>query len=570
MWLQVSGQSRKLVRVAGLHAREEFPVPRLPAARRVTGDPSGGIWLGLINGGLARYRDERLELFAHDAPSNSAAVEHVNHVEAVADGTVLAASGRGLIELRNGVYHVLDSRNGLPCNRLFVFTFDARGDLWLYLECALVRVTAAELEAWRHDRRRRLELDVFDSADGAYPAIAPFTPGVARSTDGRVWFANQNGAQMIDPARIPKNAIAPPVHIESVIADRRSYEIGQPIKLPPLTRDLQIDYTALSFVAPKEVTFRYKLSGHDEEWQHAGSRRQAFYNDLRPGDYRFHVIACNNDGVCNEAGASFEFQVKAAFHQTLWFVALVLAGALALVWLLFAWRMRQIMTRLRTRLEERERIARELHDTFLQGVQGLMLKFQTAMERIPEDQPARDLMERALDRADAVLAEGRARVAELRRSTQARDDLPEALRALVQQAAADAADVRLVVEGVPRSVHPVVAEEAHRIMGEALNNAIRHAQARVILVELIYLRSELIVRVEDDGRGFSTELAQKAEANEHWGLTGMRERAAKIRGRLEIASRPGAGTAIELRIKANIAYRNRRGGRAGRVSRSIP
>jgi signal transduction histidine kinase len=238
-------------------------------------------------------------------------------------------------------------------------------------------------------------------------------------------------------------------------------------------------------------------------------------------------------------------------------------AAVALLWAVFAWRLRQVAVRWRARLEasleERERIARELHDTFLQSVQGLMLKFQSAMEKIPVGEPARNLMEKALDRADEVLVEGRTRVTALRRSAQERRDFTAAVKLLAEQAAEDAtSDVRVTVEGESRLLHPVVAEEALRILAEALANALRHANARVITIEIIYSRRELVVRLVDDGRGFSADVLDAAAKDGHWGLAGMRERAEKIRAQLEISSRPSAGTSIELKMRASIAYASER------------
>ena len=552
-----------LMRAEDSKIRERFAPPQIPAARKVAADPSGGIWLGLVSGDLAHYRDGRLDVLSYAETSPAVQDRRVNQLLVQQDGAVLGATEFGLIEAHAGKRRTLTVANGLPCERTFSMVFDAAGDLWVYLECGLVRIRKSELAAWRADPSRRVAMRMFDTLDGALTGRVPFTPEAARARDGKLWFASANGLQVIDPSRADQGDFVPPVHIEAILADRKSYSMGSQLQLPPLTRDIELAYTAPGLALPQKLTFRYRLEGYDEQWQEVGARRQAFYNDLPPGDYRFHVTACTQDGACNEQGASLAFAVLPAFYQTPWFTVLMVLGAAALLWAVFAWRLRQVAVRLRSRLEasleERERIARELHDTFLQSVQGLMLKFQSAMEKIPVGEPARNMMEQALDRADEVMVEGRTRVTALRRSTRGRHDFTAAIRMLTERVAEDAqCDVRLSVEGEPRVLHPVIAEETQRILTEALNNALRHANARSLHIAIIYARRELVVRLVDDGRGFDAEVLKAAAADGHWGLAGMRERAQKIQAQLEIASKPDVGTSIEIRIRASIAYATER------------
>jgi signal transduction histidine kinase len=350
--------------------------------------------------------------------------------------------------------------------------------------------------------------------------------------------------------------------VERIIADRKAFQVSEssePRQLPPLFRELEIDYTALSLVAPEKILFRYKLDGRDVDWQEVGSRRQAFYSDLPPGTYRFHVIASNNSGVWNEQGDTLSFSVAPAYWQTNWFRALcVLGGALA-VWALVRLRVRQVAARVRGQLEgrmaERERIARELHDTLLQGVQGLLLRFQVAAERIPKGEPAREMMERALERADEVLDEGRARVKGLRAPVGGVPRLPQGLARIVEQLApADASPFRITVEGAVRELDPIVREEVQLVAREALTNAYRHANANNIEAEITYADDGLTLRIRDDGQGIDAVMLREGRPG-HFGLVGMRERARKIRARLRIWSKPGAGTEVEIRVPAGIAYR---------------
>jgi signal transduction histidine kinase len=278
---------------------------------------------------------------------------------------------------------------------------------------------------------------------------------------------------------------------------------------------------------------------------------------LPPGSYRFHVVASNNDGVWNEEGASIEFRIAPTFYQTAWFAVLCAAAVAAMLSLLYVMRLRQIEARMALRLEERvaerERIARDLHDTFLQSVHGLILKFQAVMARMPEDAPSRSLLEQALERADDVIAEGRDRVYELR-STDAQD-LPQALAAIASELTPTVpTEFRVMVEGDPRTLHPVVREEAYRIGAEALRNAFRHAAARHIDLEIEYSRQGLLLRIVDDGRGFDVSALNEGESRKHFGLTGLRERARRMRSTLEVSSLEGAGTEVRLHVPAAVAF----------------
>jgi signal transduction histidine kinase len=309
------------------------------------------------------------------------------------------------------------------------------------------------------------------------------------------------------------------------------------------------------------VHFRYKLDGADNEWQEAGGRREAFYTNLAPGEYSFHVTASNNDGVWNPVAASFNFTISPAFYQTTWFRVLCGVVCLILLWRLYDFRVAQIRAKVRARLEERlaerERIARDLHDTLLQGLEGLVLRFQAVANRISRREPVGELLERTLERADQVLEEGRDRVLNLREGAGENAELAQALAASGQQLAQiHRAEFRGSVEGAPRDLHPIVREELLFIGREALANAFRHADAGVIEAEVFYGESTLKMRVHDDGRGIDAQGLQSGRPG-HWGLPGMRERARNIRATLEVWSRPGAGTDIEVLVRAELAYRKR-------------
>jgi signal transduction histidine kinase len=323
------------------------------------------------------------------------------------------------------------------------------------------------------------------------------------------------------------------------------------------TSKVEIDYTATSLQVPERVRFRFRLEGVDKDWVDAEGRRQAFYTNLGPGAYRFRVIASNNDGVWNTTGASLGFRIAPLWWQTWAFKALVALALGAAIWMLYRLRLRQVSERLRARLQERlderERIARELHDTLLQGVAGLTLKLQSFAEQMPAGQPARKLMEQALDRADEMLAEGRDRVRNLR-DAQASDVLPDVLAATADRLRLDPAiEIKIQVDGPQRPLHPVVFDEVVAIATEALFNAFTHAQAEHVAVEVRYERNQLVVRVHDDGVGIERQVLEGGREG-HFGLTGMRERAAKIQGQLLVRSSPGAGAEVTIAVPAGQAY----------------
>jgi len=295
-----------------------------------------------------------------------------------------------------------------------------------------------------------------------------------------------------------------------------------------------------------------------------GDRRQAFYTDLDPGNYRFRVIAANNSGVWNEQGATLDFSIAPAYWQTNWFRALCVAAFLALLWTLYRLRVHQLARQfnltLEARVNERTRIARDLHDTLLQSFHGLLLRFQTAFEMFPtRPTEAMKVLGNAIDQAAGAITEGRDAVQGLRTSAEETNDLADAIRGLgdaltAEQGVDPSVALRIDVQGTPRKLHPIVRDELLRIAGEAMRNAFRHAEAKQVEVEIRYDERRLRVRVRDDGKGIDAETLQAGAREGHFGLPGMRERARLIGGKLTVWSGPGAGTEIEVSIPAAHAY----------------
>lgn len=573
VWGLAIGTPRRLVRIANFTVEEEIPVPTLPAAGSLTADPEDGIWLGLDTGSLARYRQGKLETFRFPGDTGPAAPDAsavVRQIIVMPDGTVIGARGDRLLALRNGTPRTLAEKNGLPCAGIYTFTFDAQGAAWLYTQCGLVKIAAAELRKWwdRGDDTR-IDTHVFDALDGVRPGISSFQPRVSRSADGRLWFANETVVQMIDPARQAGNTIAPPVHIEQIIADRKSYPTAPTVQLPPLISDLQIDYVGLSFVAPQKVRFRYRLEGRDQDWQEPGTRRQAFYTDLRPGTYRFRVIASNNDGLWNEQGASLEIVIPPAWYQTRAFLFLCVIGAIAGMWAIYQWRMRQVARALNARFDERlgerTRMARDLHDTLLQTVQGSKMVVDNALVR-PDDAGMRQAMEQVSVWLGQASAEGRAAVNALRSSTLEKNDLAEALRRAIEDCGRQGAcEASLSVTGAAREMHPMVRDEVYRIGYEAIRNACMHSGGSRLDVNLSYAR-DLVLRVADNGVGIDPVVASGGREG-HYGLQGMRERAGRIGATLDIDSSASSGTAIKLLVPGRVVFHAQAAGLFNRLAR---
>jgi signal transduction histidine kinase len=430
---------------------------------------------------------------------------------------------------------------------------DSAGDLFLSEKRGLVFIPANQVSKALKDSLARVQYRIFDVPDG-------LTGGVVQSTDGRIWVSTSNGVTWIDPARIPKNALPPPTAIRSITANGTRYASPDGLRLPPRTRDLTVDYTSLSLTIPEGAAFRYKLEGSDTQWRDVGRRRQAFYTNLSPGPYRFRVVARNNDGAWNETGASCAFSIAPTFYETIWFKALMVLAGIGLIWLLYRLRLQQITARadLRygERLEERTRIARELHDTMLQSFQASLAQMQAGRNLLSrQSDRALQAVDDAITMAAGAIAEGRNAVGDLR-STAIRNDLAETLKALGDELAAGGdTTFQLVAEGPPRELHPVIQDEIHRICGEALRNAFRHARAHRIEADVRYSEHLFRLQIRDDGVGITSEILEDGRSN-HFGLDGMRERAEKIGAKLEIWSATGTGTEIALNIPATRAYRS--------------
>src|SRR5580692_3246121 len=361
IWAECKGPPRRLIRIHDFKVREAFSKAKVPGGNAIAADPKGGIWLGAYSGDLTFFRDGVARTFPLNLKGKSW-IDNVAHQIVIdPDGSVISASDQGFVMLRDGTARHLGKENGLPCDGVNGFATDDEKRLWLNTPCGFIEIAAADFQRWRIHPDAILQPQLFDTLDGALPGGVSFNPA-AKTPDGRLWFVNSVVLQMIDPSHLSGDRAVSPVYVEAVVADRKQYEPQEDLQLPPLTRDLQIGYTSPSFLIPQKVKFRYRLDGHDRDWQDAGTRREAFYTQLGPGKYRFRVIACNNNGVWNEQAATLDFAIAPAFYHTVWFRSLGVFLFLAILTGLYRLRLGHL-ERQRDALRKSEKELRDVIDT---------------------------------------------------------------------------------------------------------------------------------------------------------------------------------------------------------------
>jgi signal transduction histidine kinase len=370
-------------------------------------------------------------------------------------------------------------------------------------------------------------------------------PAGTMTADGRMWFPTVAGAVVFDPRSLHDTPPPPRVVIERVLSQGKAWPAAAgPVEVGAGAGDLEIQFTAISLGAPERVRFRYRLDGYDQDWVESGGRRSAYYTNLPPGRYRFRAIAYANDGSWPREEASLEVRLAPRFYQTVWFTLLCGGAILLLGWGAYRARMVSVHRRYQAVLEERARIAREIHDTLMQGVTGVSLQLEAATRRLPEEPlEAKSRMQRALARLDEVVAEARRTILELRTPGAPEEDPEEPIREMAERMSQEhGVRVELRIEGQKRALAPQVCMQLAKIAREAAANAIRHSGASRVELVLRYEPREVRLLTSDDGRGFDPALP----AGAHFGLTGMRERARELGGRVEIHSRPGSGTDVEV------------------------
>ena len=527
----------------------------------------GSMWAGTVGAGFWRIKDGNIRRFS---TADGLGGDQVRSLYQDPDGTLWIGSlDGGLTAYRDGVFVVYDAKHGLPSDNVSHIEDDQNGSLWLSTTQGISRVSKQQLRDFAAGRVRMLTPVNYGIDDGLRSAqCAPGYPvagGGTRTADGRLWFPTTNGLAMLDPAAASNTlpVPAPLVHLLDVIVDGRNVEAGAETRINPGTQYIQFRYTGIHLGAPERVAYDYKLEGLDANWISAGSRRVINFNTLGKGNYRFVVRASVSDGPSNEA--AFSFVVLPHYYETAWFFGLCAASLLATIYGLYLLRLRQIRGRFSLVLEERARMAREIHDTLAQGFFGISSQLDAlALKMTGDSDPSsgKQDLERRLNLAQRMarhsLTEARRSVMDLRASELTESDLPSALQAAARHwAAGSSTAVEIQITGAQPNLPEDVEQNVLRIAQEAVTNALKHAGAKTVWIDLHMDPRTLQLVVRDDGRGFELS-GVFVLVGGHFGLLGMRERAERLGGSLEVSSEPGTGT--EVRASIPLASQNGRKG----------
>ncbi len=502
---------------------------------------NGDVWLGHYRGGInvrsggaIRHYDSRDGLGS--GPVRALYEDRL--------GTIWAGTGSGLSRYRDSRWTTWAVAQDVSEDAVLAIIGDQAGGLWLTTPTNVLGLSQAALDGPVKPLQPRL----YGRTEGLRLGTGMSSPRLTRSRDGRIWTCTEDGVAAIDPARVKSNPVPPPVAIEQVIADGKSYDPALRGETAFRGHDLQIVYTGVSLMAPERVHFRYRLHGHSNQWTEAGTRRNVGYTNLPPGHYRFEVIAANNDGLWNTTGADFALRVDPYFYQTTWFALLCLISVMLAVWFAHQLKLRRVVSRLQLIAGERVRFGRELHDSLLQGFAGVVFLLEAATRQFyTAPELSKQRLDRALDQADQSLREAREMIACMRIPALESQTLADALRTTVAQMVSGlAVDFQFEVKGRIGQAPYNVEANLFMLAREAVTNALNHASASRIRLELNYTVQDLQLTIQDNGKGFDPATALAKEG--HWGFRGMRERARLLQAPFTANSAPGHGTTIHVAV----------------------
>jgi signal transduction histidine kinase/ligand-binding sensor domain-containing protein len=524
-------------------------LPDLGLLRAVT-DAGGRLWLSYAR-----------ELFVIDGShiqrySQEAGMDVLNIRDIIPNGTPLIGGDSGLAAFDGSRFHDLSALDPTALTGITGMIREANGSLWINGIKGGVRISAEELKRGMADANYKMSVRSYGANEGM-PGIAQMNrpvPTLIQGTDGRLWFATTQGIAWLDPAKAPMDKSTPVAVVRAMKVANSTFRPEAQVNLPAGSRAFEMDYTALGLTDPTRARFRYQLVGIDSDWQDVGTRRQAFYTNVGPGTYQFRVMASNEDGAWSTSDASIHVSIAPYFYQTKWFLAVCFGLTMAVLWLAYIYHLNRVTRRLHQRLEERhaerDRIARELHDTFLQTVQALVLKIHAASSKLPEGE-LRDSIASALDLADDAMAEGRDRVLALRASTKGKTDLAAALAQVGREYEGDhLPKLSVVSSGTSRSPDPLLMDELYASGREAIINAFSHSGATAIAVAVNFDRDGIRIEVSDNGKGIDPKVLSDGGKLGHWGLRGIRERMDRIGGKCRIVSHAEGGTTVILFVHA--------------------
>jgi len=557
------------------------------AIRSLYEDRAGGLWVGTEKG-LAALRGGRFEV-TPGAPQasvialsedreghiviatdrgvyqglpggfreiqfNGAAIRPVNALYRDVDGLLWMGLNGGGLRLWNGseITSYLP-RDGLYDGEIYGIVRDDQDRLWMACSRGIFSVPRSELRQFAAGKTKKVTSAAYSPMDAqrVIEGQSGVAPVLSKSHDGRLWFATIRGLLMLDPSHWQREATPPMVVIENPIVNGHSEQADRIGQLLPGQKNLEFNYTGLAYYLPTRLRFRYMLEGYDRDWIEAGNRREAFYTNLPPGPFRFRVTACNADNLCNDQGAAVAFSLAPRFYQHAWFWPMVAAAFAGLGWLVYQLRIRHLRERYDLILAERSRIARELHDTLIQGFSGITMAMQALAGRLRSSKE-RETLEDIIRDAATCLRETRQSVAGLRAGHDAESGLTAAIGTAAREIT-DTKDVRLKLklDKVSRKLPAEVEYNLLRIVSDAISNAVKHSGARTIEVTLEFTAETLRLAVHDDGSGLGKDGVALRPG--HYGIIGMKERATQIGADLQLLSEPGHGTTVSVMLPAGRA-----------------
>jgi signal transduction histidine kinase/ligand-binding sensor domain-containing protein len=559
----------------------------------------GTVWAGTVSGGVSRLRDG---VFTNYSVSDGLGSNFVSSIVEGFDGRMWFATPGGLgsfadghwvnrsardglpssdvrsvfedahhvlwIATANGLAALFDGRLQVPQNlpdslreQIFGFAEDERGFLWIATTDHVLQVNRDRLRAESLDPT---DVRSYGAVDGLEEVGAVRRNGsVASDSQGRIWFSLKHGLAVANTRLLLRNAVPVKVRIESISAGGAAIGLDGSPKIAPGGQSITFNYVGTSLSTPEKVVFRYKLDGSGQGWSNVVALRQVVFTNLDPGSYRFRAIASNGLGLWDGPETIFPFVIQPAFWQTWWFRFACLSACVLAIMALYHLRMVQLTHRLnalfRERLAERTRIAQDLHDTLLQGILSASMQLDVAQDQVAESSPAKPRLRRVLELMRQVTDEGRGALQGLRSSEKEGLSLEESFSRVRQELATDEkTGYRVIVHGVTRPLRPVIRDEAYRIGREALVNAFLHAQANSVELEVEYTGRFLRLVVRDDGCGVDPQVMDLGREG-HWGLIGMRERSERVGATFKLRSRLGAGTEVEFRVPAVLAFESHAG-----------
>jgi ligand-binding sensor domain-containing protein/two-component sensor histidine kinase len=519
-------------------------------------DTSDRIWIAYVGGKVGMVEGNSGRVFSVGRDADLGAVETFLETPA----GLLCGGLNGIALLRGDHFDVLPTLNANAIRGISGMVQAPNGDLWLNGIHGVSKISSSDLRA-AISGRKPMPVEQYQQTEirGPSPQAFGFPTAVTDAT-GRLWFNTSGVIAYVDPKNIPHNTQPPTLVVAGVEEDGQP--VGQQNRIKAGASTIRIPYFGANLYAPEKVKYLYRLHGVDKTWQDVDRRTEAVYTHLGPGRYVFEVKATNGEGVWS-APVSISFTVLPAFYQSIWFALLCALAGILLLWLVLTVRVRYVTAGIRQRAEERAderiRIARELHDTLLQGVQGLLLTFHVAAQKVPAEHESKPVLERALTTADRIIVEGRNRVNRLRSENVTDAELKSLIQG-VADSLRSTAPIDFVLErtGGANTLRSQVVDEVFCIAREALTNAFRHSEASRIVVELDYQKREFKMSCRDNGRGFDAEAFRGSQTNGHWGLRGMEERAQGIGAKLLLTSSADKGTEVRVMMPARLAYMRHR------------